>query len=104
MITTIGDKFIPPDGTTGCTTQYGDVLTKGMPFTPPTGTVYLSNKGVRVGDTVEAVFAAHGAPLGVLSNAGRVFEVYYCGLTFYFAIPGHVSSIRVNEQSNCANP
>jgi hypothetical protein len=87
----------------GCTTPEGHVVKKDIDYSLPRGTVYVTNNGIRLGATVEAVIAAHGVPLRSTNQPGgqRVAHLSYCGLSFFFDARSRLSSIEVDSKTHC---
>jgi hypothetical protein len=90
-------------GKDACTTKDGRTIKKDIHLDLPRGVVYVSNKGVGIGATVEAVIAAHGVPIrvGKINKPGSVAALEYCGIEFQF-LSGRVDQIRVmTERDQC---
>lgn len=87
----------------GCTTLEGRAVKRDIDYWLPSGPLHMTNKGISLGATVEAVIAAHGVPLRSANQPGgeRVSHLSYCGLDFFFDSHSRLDGIEVHSKTYC---
>jgi hypothetical protein len=79
-----------------CMRQDGTLITTPVTVHRPAGVVFVSDRGVQLGASLENLIAAHGAPQETTNyTAQKVAFVFYCGLIFHFNEYGRLDRITV---------
>jgi hypothetical protein len=87
----------------GCVDSAGRRISRRLSYRVPSSVLYVSNRGVTFGASVEAVIAAHGAPreTGNYQGGNKVAFLDYCGIMFQFDESARVHEITVRDARLC---